>query len=69
MIERNQYLKDREFSVSCKLQGTDGKYYNTREFTEDGIYEVTLLSDSKKGKIFRAWVIKLLKSLDKLVAT
>lgn len=64
-ISRNPYLKSEEFSVSCKLQGTDGKYYNTRVFTEDGIYEVTLLSDSKKGKIFRAWVRKLLKSLRK----
>lgn len=62
-ISRNSYLKSEEFSVSCKLQGTDGKYYNTRVFTEDGIYEVTLLSDSKKGKTFRAWVRKLLKSL------
>lgn len=64
-ISRNPYLKSEEFSVSCKLQGTDGKYYNTRVFTEDGIYEVTLLSDSEKGKIFRAWVRKLLKSLRK----
>lgn len=64
-ISRNPYLKSKEFSVSCKLQGTDGKYYNTRVFTEDGIYEVTLLSDTKKGQEFRAWVRKLLKSLRK----
>ena len=65
IIERNPYLKDKEFSVTDKLSATDGKKYNTRIFTEDGIYEVTFLAKTEKAKEFRAWVRKLLKSLRK----
>lgn len=69
MIERNQYLKDREFSVTDKLSATDGKRYNTRIFTEDGIYEVTMLAKTEKAKEFRVWVKNYQKTLDKIVAT
>ena len=62
-VNRNPYLKNDEFSVSCTLQGTDGKSYNTRVFTEDGIYEVTMLSKTEKAKEFRRWVRTILKSL------
>nr|DAZ12933.1 MAG TPA: BRO family protein [Caudoviricetes sp.] len=65
MIERNSYLKDKEFSVTDKLSATDGKRYNTRIFTEDGIYEITMLAKTEKAKEFRAWIRKLLKSLRK----
>ena len=63
IIARNEYLKNEEFSVTLKLRATDGKQYNTRVFTEDGIYEVTMLAKTEKAKLFRAWVRKLLKSL------
>ena len=63
VIARNEYLKNEEFSVTLKLRATDGKQYNTRVFTEDGIYEVTMLAKTEKAKQFRAWVRKLLKSL------
>lgn len=63
VISRNEYLKNEEFSVTLKLRATDGKQYNTRVFTEDGIYEVTMLAKTEKAKQFRAWVRKLLKSL------
>lgn len=62
-ISRNPYLKEKEFSVSCKLQGTDGKMYNTRLFTEDGIYEITMLAESDKAREFRAWIRGVLKAL------
>ena len=45
-----------EFSVVTKLVSTDGKQYNTRVFTEDGIYEVTMLAKTEKAKQFRATV-------------
>jgi len=64
-ISRNPYLKEKEFSVSYKMQGTDGKLYSTRVFTEDGIYEIAMLSESEKAKDFRAWIRKLLKALRK----
>lgn len=63
LVERNQYLKQHEFSVADKLTATDGKTYNTRIFTEDGIYEVTMLSKTEKAKEFRAWVRGILKAL------
>lgn len=69
MIERNPYLEDREFSVTDKLSATDGKRYNTRIFTEDGIYEVTILAKTEKAKEFRVWVKNYQKTLDKIVAT
>ena len=63
VIARNKYLKNEEFSVTLKLRATDGKQYNTRIFTEDGIYEVTMLAKTEKAKQFRSWVRKLLKGI------
>lgn len=65
MVKRNKYLTDKEFSVTDKLSATDGKQYETRIFTEDGIYEVTMLSKQPKAREFRAFVRKVLKSLRK----
>lgn len=62
-VSRNPYLKDKEFSVSLKMRGTDGKMYDTRVFTEDGIYEITMLSGQPKAKEFRAWIRRILKEL------
>jgi len=64
-ISRNEYLKNEQFSVSYKMQGTDGKQYNTRLFNEDGIYEITMLSNSDKAREFRAWIRQILKALRK----
>ena len=65
IIERNNYLKDKEFSVTDKMSATDGKVYNTRIFTEDGIYEITMLSKTEVGKKFRKVVRGIIKSLRK----
>ena len=53
IIERNKYLKDIEFSTSDKMSVLEGNRYVNREtrlFTEDGIYEVTMLSKTEIGK-------------------
>jgi len=63
MIDRHSYLKEPEFSGTDKLSATDGKAYNTRLFTEDGIYEVTMLSKTDRAKEFRAKVRVVLKQL------
>jgi len=63
LVNKFNYLKGEEFSVVTKMMSTDGKQYNTRVFTEDGIYEITMLAKTEKAKEFRAWVRKLLKSL------
>ena len=65
LITRNDYLREAEFSVVTKLVSTDGKYYNTRVFNEDGIYEITMLAKTAKAKEFRCWVRRLLKALRK----
>ena len=66
LLSRNDYLKDSEFSkvVSiCNPLDNSNSGQLTRVFTEDGIYEVTMLAKTEKAKQFRAWVRKLLKSL------
>lgn len=65
LISRNPYVKSVEFSGTCKMQATDGKVYDTRVFTEDGIYEITMLSKQPKAMEFRRFVRGLLKGLRK----
>lgn len=64
ILDRNSYLKEKEFSGVVKL-GTPSGMQETRVFTEDGIYEVTMLARTEKAKEFRAFVRKVLKSLRK----
>lgn len=64
ILDRNKYLKDKEFS-GVVILGTPSGEQETRVFTEDGIYEVTMLSRTEKAKEFRAFVRKVLKSLRK----
>ncbi len=68
IIDRNKYLKDKEFSSTHKMEVVEGNRTVGREmrfFTEDGIYEVTMLAKTEKAKEFRAFIRKLLKSLRK----
>jgi prophage antirepressor-like protein len=68
IVQRNEYLKNREFSSTDRLsvpQGSGVSVQDTRAFTEDGIYEVTMLSNQPKAKEFRSWVRAILKSLRK----
>ena len=62
ILGRNEYLKKVEFSSTHKLW-VDGKEREARVFTEDGIYEITMLSKTDKAKEFRAWVRGILKAL------
>ena len=63
LLERNEYLKNKEFSFIQKVPYAVGGTQNTRTFTEDGIYEVTMLSGQPKAKEFRAWIRGILKAL------
>lgn len=65
IIERNIYLCDKEFSVTDRLSAADGKAYDTRLLTEDGIYEITMLSKQPKAQEFRFFIRQLLKGLRK----
>jgi prophage antirepressor-like protein len=63
IVQRNEYLRNPEFSAEVKMTSPRGDTQNTRVFTEDGIYEVTMLAKTEKAKEFRAWVRKLIKSI------
>ncbi len=63
IVQRNSYLKNAEFSTEVKLTSPRGDIQNTRLFTEDGIYEVTMIAKTEKSKQFRSWVRKLIKSI------
>lgn len=62
MLSRNKYLKETQFSSTHKTWVGNTKQH-TRIFTEDGIYEVTMLSRQPKAKEFRAWVRQVIKTL------
>lgn len=64
MLSRNVYLKDKEYSSTHKVW-VDDKLRDTRVFTEDGIYEVTMLSKQPKALDFRKFIREMLKGLRK----
>lgn len=63
LVSKNEYLKEKEFSVEVKLTSTDGKVYDTRVFTEDGIYEVAMLAKTERALVFKTFIRKVLKDL------
>lgn len=68
IVNRYEYLKEIEFSTEDNLSLVEGNRKVEREvriFTEDGIYEVTMLSKQPKARAFRAFVRKTLKALRK----
>src|SRR3990167_10769606 len=68
LITRNPYLRTPEFSTTHKMRVLEGTRMVKREqriFNEDGIYEVTLVSEVPKAKEFRRFVRKILKGLRK----
>ena len=62
LVNRNEYLEGQEFSSLLKLRD-QVQARETRVFTEDGIYEVTMLAKTEKAKSFRSWVRKILKGM------
>lgn len=63
LVQRNAYLKGKEFSAEVKMTSPRGDTQKTRVFNEDGIYEVTMLAKTAKAQEFRAWIRRILKSL------
>jgi len=68
IMSRNEYLRDKEFSTRDNLSQVEGDRDVSRErilFTEDGIYEVTMLSQTENGRNFRRWLRTVIKSIRK----
>ncbi|WLR44510.1 ORF6C domain-containing protein (plasmid) [Bacillus carboniphilus] len=68
IINRNDYLKESEYSSTHKMWVVERNREVTREmrvFTELGIYEVAMLAKTEKAKKFRLWIGKILKALRK----
>lgn len=54
---RNKFLKDEEFSVTCKLKAADGKLYRTRLLNKKGIKAIISIAERPiaiKQKVARA---------------
>ncbi len=62
LVNRNDYLETKEFSGVLNLRTPSGTQ-DTRVFTEDGIYEVTMLAKTPRAREFRAKVRQVLKDL------
>ncbi len=63
IVDRNQYLNQPEFSGWDNLSLPAGGTQRTRIFTEDGIYEVTMLARTERAREFRGWVRTVLKGI------
>ena len=51
------------YAVGIKMMSTDGKYYEVRCFTEEGVYILSMLADTPRAREFRAKLAKLLREL------
>lgn len=60
--ERNKERLNK-FSVSFKLNATDGKKYDTVLYTRKGVYEICRFSHQPKANAFYDWVYDLLEAL------
>lgn len=60
----NRNFKElQSFSVILKLRATDGKEYEMRHFTEEGVYIISMLANTPTAQNFRALLAKLLREI------
>jgi prophage antirepressor-like protein len=64
IVGRHPYLTNMEFSGVTVLTTPSG-VQETRVFTEDGIYEVSMISETSRAQEFRRWVRMIIKGLKK----
>lgn len=64
LYERNEVRLSPNSAV-LKLRSTDGKTYDTRVFSEKGIYEIIRKSGQPKADQFYDWVYEVLKTIRK----
>lgn len=60
----NRNFKElQSFSVILKLRTTDGKEYEMRHFTEEGVYIISMLANTPTAQNFRALLARLLRQI------
>lgn len=62
LFSRNQRELN-SYAVGIKLMSTDGKFYETRCFTEEGVYILSMLADTPRAREFRAKLARLLREI------
>ena len=62
LYSRNQKELN-SYAVGIKLMSTDGKYYQVRCFTEEGVYILSMLANTPRAMEFRARLARLLREL------
>lgn len=62
-IFRKNFNELKHYSVETKTVSTDGKNYETRAFTEEGVYILSMLARTNEAKKFRARVALLLRRI------
>ena len=63
LLDTNPELKNKEFSYLRKVDSIENGVVKKREkrlFTEDGLYEVTMLANTENAKKFRRFVRELM---------
>ena len=65
LLVRNPELKNKEFSYLKKVDSIENGIVKKRLFTEDGLYEVTMLANTENAKKFRRFVRDLMKKYRK----
>lgn len=62
LFNRNQKELGR-YAVGIKVMSTDGKRYEVRHFTEEGVYILSMLADTPLAREFRAKLARLLREI------
>ena len=62
LFNRNQ-RELKSYAVGIKMMSTDGKFYEVRCFTEEGVYILSMLAQTPQARDFRARVARLLREI------
>lgn len=62
-IHRRNKERLNKFAVSFKLNGTDGKKYDTTVYNSRGVYEICRYSKQPKANAFYDWVYEVLETI------
>lgn len=62
LFNRNQRELN-SYAVGIKMMSTDGKFYEVRCFTEEGVYILSMLANTPRAREFRAKLARLLREI------